>query len=311
MRSFTSLCWISLLVILFSIQSPVKHLLSPDPSLSLPGVHHSTTSLHGIQNQGSGVGAHSLYLPLVFAPDPFLKDAPIWAHSGSPAPQEVALFRHTFTVSEPVSGVRLAIFADTRYQVWIDGAFIGRGPARFSPTLREYDVYKLGDFLPGSHTISVQVQWAPNLRRSESISPYLQAHIEGDILGRYKLITRTGREWRSSLSGAWRQDSAPVHSWGLIGPTELLDLRKLPENWHQPGFSDADWKPAHVLHSTEGTLFASAQLGHSYRARSIDLLIQKEITSTLIDAGFLSPGFVTSEIIPPFTEPVELQFSSF
>jgi hypothetical protein len=138
----------------------------------------------------------SVYLPLVIRPDPFVLDSPIWSHDGAPAGHEVSFFRMTFDPTENLENAELHIFADTRYEVWMDGVWVGRGPARFSQNYRENDLYQIGDLNPGQHLIAVLVQWAPNNRRSESVRPLLQAHIEGDTPSGRRLSFRDPRVLR-------------------------------------------------------------------------------------------------------------------
>jgi len=262
-----------------------------------------------------------------------MENTPIWALSSPPSQSEVALFRHTFETSVPANYAELHIFADTRYELWIDGDWVGRGPARFSRTLREYDVFELGTLGTGEHLIAVLVQWAPNNRRSESVTPMLKAHLEGTSNGRLQVLARTGFIWKSSLSSAWRQEAVPVHSWGLIGPTELLDLRLLQDNWMQPGYDDSAWlksieidpstpafRPQLVpkmdqlltseLYYTEPWVMTKYPLDRSipasYYPRSIPHLINKPIPSSIIDAGLLSPGFAIGELVPPISDPYTL-----
>ena len=305
-----SLCWISSLTILVNTGGIAKSAQTLTVYKPQQLALDSTVISGRVKGQADPVNPSPIYFPLIFAPDPFLKNLPIWAHTGTPAAHEVALFRHTFDLPSKLSDARLAIFTDTRYQAWLEGIYIGRGPARFSPTFREYDVLELGDLLPGSHTLSVLVQWAPNNRRSESVSPFLQAHIEGEAHGQYTLVAQTGPEWRTTLSDAWRQDSDSVHSWRLIGPTELLDLRRLPADWYLPDFDDATWKAAEVISPLVQSQADSAYQSPIYQPRSIDLLVQKKITPTVLDSGFLSPGFVINEIAPPIKEPFDLQFTN-
>jgi alpha-L-rhamnosidase len=184
-------------------------------------------------------------LPYVYSSAGFSDNPAIWVHAGTPSNPEVALFRHTFTTESPVASSELQIFADTRYEVWFDGEWVGRGPARFSKLLHEYDLYELGTLDPGEHLIAVLVQWAPNTRRSESEFPLLKAQMEGKVNQASQIITATGPDWKTLLSGAWRDDSTPVHAWGIIGPTELLDLRTLDPDWNQPGFTTGIQAPLH------------------------------------------------------------------
>jgi len=138
-------------------------------------------------------GLAEVYLPIVhrILPPEITKDFPIWAHALKPLKHEVVIFRRAFNLDKVLENVELHIFADTRYEIWLDGQWIGRGPARFSLMTREFDVYQLGGINKGEHVIAVLVQWAPNNRRSESTTPYLQAHIQGENLNQTQIVART------------------------------------------------------------------------------------------------------------------------
>jgi len=276
--------------------------------------------------------------PEIITPSPFLQDVPIWSHAGEPSLHEVNLFRHTFVLDQPLDGVELALFADTRYEAWLDGVWLGRGPARFSYQLREYDVYNLDQLEDGQHTLAVLVQWSPNTRRSESIAPFLQGHLRGtDTLGE-DVIIRTSADWKVQRSPAWQADAALVHSWGLIGSTELLDLSQLPMDWNQLSFEDQDWGQAVVINPLavnyqphrnvylgEDTIngddvpqldpeegmdidLAGAVSGVTYRPRSIPLLENVPMPIKVLDAGYFSPGQQLVEIPASVMLPYDLPF---
>jgi alpha-L-rhamnosidase len=264
-----------------------------DRALSRP------THLQGIAQLSQGQAlTQTAYLPLVCSGEP-TSDNPIWVHNSEPAPHEIVLFRHTFSVEAPLSDAEIHIFADTRYEVWLDGLWVGRGPARFSQDIREYDAHQIGDLKPGEHLIAVLVQWAPNQRRSESLSPFLQAHVQGLADGQAYTAAHTGAEWLAFLSPAWRENAVPVHSWNLIGPTELLDLRQLPDDWMQPSFADEEWPTAMVKEVSN----------LAEQPRSIPLLDRVPITPTVLDAGVLSPGAVIGEVAASASTPYNLNFN--
>jgi alpha-L-rhamnosidase len=248
----------------------------------------------------SSTFSNAVYLPLVWCSEGCAADRSIWTHAVEPAPHEVVLFRRAFTLDEPMQNSEIEILADTRYELWFDGAWVGRGPARFSQTIREYDVHPLGDLEPGQHLVAALVQWAPNNRRSESVEPFLQAHVDGIVAGSLHVPVRTGAQWKALPCGAWQRDAAPVHAWGLIGPTELLDLRQLPADWTALTFSDADW-PAAVERNPD-----HAPTG----LRSIALLADAPVTATVIDAGALSPGRAVAELMPSVPDPFHLGFEA-
>ena len=209
-----------------------------------------------------------LFLPVIANSDPFLHSQPIWAiesavdeavATGEETGFQISLFRKTFASPAPDgaeinalketgtgAAVDLLIFADTRYELWVDGEWTGRGPARFSRSRREVDRYALGQLSPGEHLIAVLVQWAPNTRRSKSVRPYLQAVLLQDAAGLPEILLASDPSWQGLLSDAWNQAARPIHTWNLIGPTELLDLRKLPADWNQPSFQTT-WQPAVVV----------------------------------------------------------------
>ena len=244
----------------------------------------------------------TVHIPLMTRSDTFYQNRPIWVKNAPSSSHAVALFRRNVDLRAPLEDAKLLIFADTRYELWVDGTWIGRGPARFSSTTKECDTYCLGDLQPGYHLIAVLVQWAPNTRRSESQAPHLLGHVEGMTSNGQKVVARTGPGWRGVVSDAWRRDSVAVHAWNLIGPTELLDLRKLPPGWMTSSFSDDEWPAAEPQeHSTGGT----------YQPRSIPLLDQVPRTATVIDRGRLSPEYAVGELSPSLSAPHRVLFRAF
>jgi alpha-L-rhamnosidase len=256
----------------------------------------------------------TLYLPAIFntnttitnthihtdtqRQDAFAHDRPIWSHNTIPAVHEVVLFRHSFTLTNTLSQATLLLFADTRYEVWIDGEWVGRGPARFSHEIREYDSYPLGTLTAGEHLIAVQVQWAPNSRRSESTTPMLIGHIQGETPQGTMHIASTGTQWETYYTTAWHKDAALVHAWGLIGPTELLDLRRLPQGWMYPDYTKQEQWIAAVVKDTP-TISPS-----TYYTRTIPQLVNVPMDVQVHQVGQLSPGSVISELPIPITSTV-------
>ncbi len=310
---FWRVCLTGLLLLIsgihgFAHQTPTN---IPSQSSSAPASAEPPQAGHSIPT--AAANPTLIHFPQIYAPDPIWQDTAIWAHDSTPAEHEVALFRYEFNLAQSLQSSELHIFADTRYETWLDGRQVGRGPARFSKTLREYDVYPLGDLPPGQHLIAVLVQWAPNNRRSESSHPHLIGHIQGQLNGEVVIPVRTSSAWKSRLSDAWRQDSAPVHAWGLIGPTEILDLRRLPANWNQAAFNDSDWSEAlsvGLVNQPDNPASLSSEDSLIIRARSIPLLAEYTITPTVMDVGLVSPGFKIGEITAPFKDPFTLSFNN-
>ncbi len=164
------------------------------------------------------------------------------AHAGN-----VTLLRGSLTLTTPATDVVLEIFADTRYEAWLNGVWLGRGPARFSRVRQEYDRLPVGNLPAGTHTLAVLVHTNPTLSRSETIQSGLQAAVVGSVAEQPRLLLGTSTAWRALISPAWNPDARQVHGWQLLGKQELLDLRLLPADWNQPAFNDAGWPLAFAM----------------------------------------------------------------
>lgn len=299
--------------------------------ISLPGGSQaqSASGLRPVKYSELITGGR-VYLPLITNASDFALNQPIWPSASTPQPHEVALFRLSFNLSQSLAQVELQLFADTRYQAWIDGYFIGRGPARFARTFRQYDVYTLASLAPGDHTLAVLVQWSPDDRRAESVRPLLQGSLQGMLPDGSPFIIRTSSAWQSQLSPAWRSDAALIHAWGLIGYSELLDLSQLPADWNQPAYSAAGWPQAVVVDPYQQT--ASLSTWQSvidstnpqpvqsdlvepltsirYAPRDIAFPVNTAIPVTLIDAGALLPGREIAELAAGTPAGISLPFTA-
>jgi len=326
MRFFLLRFSLIILILSGTLETTAKGVLAArqDPFLSSPG------------DAAAPASSFQIFLPVALQSDRFGETPAIWSHDGTAAASEVSLFRGSLHLDEPLQGSKLRIFADTRYEVWVDGEFLGRGPARFARTLREYDLYPLGALPDGDHLIAILVQWAPSVRRSESITPFLQVAVAGPASNGADKLLISDENWKVQLSSAWRSDAVPVHLWNLIGPTELLDLRQLPANWYQPGYNDAAWENAVVKDIShpefqpmrvgrasqlelppasspaaqpQAVTLPSEIEGVTYRPRSIPMPVSIPITATVVETGLLSPGFGVAELLQPVTETYSLPIS--
>ncbi len=69
---------------------------------------------------------------------------------------QICLFRKTFNINHSVKQARLRIIAETKYKLYINGSFIGRGPSRYDPRWAYFDEYDLTDVIQfGENVIAV------------------------------------------------------------------------------------------------------------------------------------------------------------
>ncbi|MGC8782207.1 MAG: alpha-L-rhamnosidase N-terminal domain-containing protein, partial [Anaerolineae bacterium] len=126
---------------------------------------------------------------------------------------------------------------------------------RSQPRRMHYDLFDLAPYLrAGENVIAVHVKyygvarsfWMPAVP-TMTLGKTGVLVFEADLgAGNWLVSDAT---WKAMQSDAWDQ---PPPGWGPGGggiPIEILDARRLPHGWEQPGFDDAAWGNAVVVPS--------------------------------------------------------------
>ncbi|OQA41735.1 MAG: Bacterial alpha-L-rhamnosidase [Chloroflexi bacterium ADurb.Bin325] len=182
-----------------------------------------------------------------------------------PEPQTVrrearGFFRKTFHLDRVPERVPARITADSRYLLFVNGQEVFRGPIRSQPRRLTYDLFDLAPYLrAGENTIAVFVVYYGSPRS------FWQPAIAAGTLGQVGMMVFeadlgpahgwlvSDTSWRTLKSDAWSEDwkkaeELPV-MFGDAIPTEVVDARRLPFGWEQPGFDDSAWGAAQLLRS--------------------------------------------------------------
>jgi alpha-L-rhamnosidase len=165
------------------------------------------------------------------------------------------LFRRAFHLPAPADAAHLTITVDGRYQLFVNGVRIGRGPARCDPLHQRTDTYDVATALRSGDNViavlvhvygvdtawyqSVQGLWQPVFGDG---GLYCDARIR---CGATAYDVRSDEHWRCLECLAWACDTPRVN-WGL-GFVEVHDARAMPMGWAQPGFDDAAWERVQIL----------------------------------------------------------------
>jgi hypothetical protein len=164
-------------------------------------------------------------------------------------------FRKTFTLPAQPTGSAFHVSADGRYQLWVNGQRVARGPARCDPAEQSYDTHDLAPFLrKGPNLIAVlahsygrAMSWyQPPRYEHASILGLGGLFVQGDIALADGSTARvdTDASWRYLEGEAWERQ-VPV---GGVGFTEVYDASREPVGW--PSALELDergWSPAAVL----------------------------------------------------------------
>lgn len=147
----------------------------------------------------------------------------------------------------PKSAV-LGLSADSRYRLWVNRAFIGRGPERSWPSSMAIDERPLINLRAGLNHIAVQVY-------SPGHSHFAYVHrgacgLIGWLEADGEAVLKTGPHWKARRDRSWSDRVERVSIYGA--GVEERDLR-LAEDWVQADASG--WKQARVVQGAEGPVW--------------------------------------------------------
>lgn len=172
-------------------------------------------------------------------PGPALQSSFIWTPTSPPGTQAYVAFRGPPFIAPAQHNTTIHLFADTRYQLYVNGQYILRGPCRFNPKRPEHDSLDITSSLtPGANaSIVVLVHHYGNVVNGRIIShaPGLSVLVESDD---GTVLLQTSAAWKSSNSTQYLP--SPV-AWSSI--PDVIDSRALVTlgDWTQPNYDDSSW----------------------------------------------------------------------
>jgi len=196
------------------------------------------------QEDNEDLRAHMIWLSESVAV-PLRQNGPETAISsssdGRPAIPSIDLHSVFFkgvTCEQVPTNASIRIFAYTRYCLYINGLYVGRGPSRFQNQRPEYDTRDIASVLVrGKNTVTILVHRDAPTGRIMHHQPGLAAVLQIGTGSSAQTIS-TDTTWRSKPDLAFGpRDEA----WSSI--EEHIDARK-GEDWTKPEFAAAGWPPA-------------------------------------------------------------------
>lgn len=172
-------------------------------------------------------------------------------------PNQFMLFRKTFTLAASPSAARLAILADSRYRLYVNGAYIGQGPARAPHYWFYYDVFDVASNLrPGQNVIAVEVRWygqsmawyeppyppatADSLIGSPEVHGALLCQLDATVGGQQTTV-RSDPSWKAREDHAWDWNTPRMNN--ALANIEVYHTDREEKRWAQVDFDDSNWVP--------------------------------------------------------------------
>ena len=193
---------------------------------------------------------------------------------GPQADNYTFLARRSFTLGELPERATLLIAADARYALYVNGGYVGSGPARGTHDRYFYDSYEVGGLLvSGRNTLAARVH-CPLTGTTGTVPPVLPA-----LIAQLAPFVGTDASWQVCVDPAQRADA--LHYTHHIGYSEYRDLRRDPEGWEVGEDRFPGWQGASELCA------GGARLGgRVLTARDIPPLTERHFRpARIVDAG--------------------------
>jgi len=167
-------------------------------------------------------------------------------------------FRYGFDIPGAIAEAHIYCSADGRYQLFVNGQRVGRGPARCNPAWQYMDRYDLTPYLHpgpnviaalahsyGRHTAWYELPSWEHVRAFGCGGFFLQGDvvIAGADAAASPIRLDTNETWRYLEADAWQRD-VPAGSLGFV---EYYDARQSPRDWTGLDFDDSTWGLAENL----------------------------------------------------------------
>ena len=165
-------------------------------------------------------------------------------------PNHYVMFRRVFTLEKlPQKPLQFFIYADTYYQLYMNGKFIGRGSTANHNKYPFFDEYKLGPELFNKENIIAIVCYHRGINIHHYIKgkPALVFGLQKDN----KTIVCSDSKCKARLAEEWRSGLSVPRITKQMGFIEYFDARSYPLDWKELYFNDHKWQNAVEITHTE------------------------------------------------------------
>ncbi|MCX7876490.1 MAG: family 78 glycoside hydrolase catalytic domain [Melioribacteraceae bacterium] len=159
----------------------------------------------------------------------------------------VFFFRKDFHLTEVPHEFLIYTSADNKYRLFVNGNYVGFGPATGDINNYFYDTYDISKYLQiGKNVIAVEVINFGEFRRAAQQTFQTAFILQSKDTSLANL--NTGQtNWKVTKNNAYSYipftpDS--LKTYYAAGPGELIDYKHFPSNWNQINYNDTIWQNA-------------------------------------------------------------------
>ncbi|MEO9475940.1 MAG: family 78 glycoside hydrolase catalytic domain [Cyclobacteriaceae bacterium] len=157
----------------------------------------------------------------------------------------VFLLRKKLTLSEKPSSFVTYVSADNRYQLFVNGMYVCRGPAIGDIDHWRYETIDLAPYLKaGENTIAAEVINFGEFRHAKQQTFQTAFIMQGAETNEVSVNTTKNSDWKVMKNQAYGYTpfvSDSVGGYYAAGPGDVVDGTRYPWGWQNSTYDDSDW----------------------------------------------------------------------
>ncbi|MCL5102781.1 MAG: family 78 glycoside hydrolase catalytic domain [Armatimonadetes bacterium] len=183
--------------------------------------------------------------------------------------------------SKPASAI-LKTSAHSKYKLYVNGEYVGKGPVRGGPGYTYYDTHDITPLLnKGKNVIAFLVHYiGEDTNAIPARSPGLICKTEIEV-GDEQILVLSDETWKVRRAADWTNTGARLGSG--LGFQEVYDAAEMIEDWNQVKFREKGWQDAAIVGSVPSPPWGRLV------AREIPPLNEQKIFPHAITGLFNSP----------------------
>lgn len=163
--------------------------------------------------------------------------------------EAVLHFRKSIELADVPDSFVIHVSADNRYQLFVNGILVSRGPARGDQRHWRFETVDIAAHLQIGTNVLAAVVWnygdiRPQAQMSHETAFILMGDTDTEAIAN---SDRSWKVWHKSSYGLIPSNEFGLNTYYVVGPGEIIDGNSYPTGWNRTDFEEEDWQDAMTL----------------------------------------------------------------